>query len=243
MAIRRILALFSAALVLACAIPAASDNAPATVRAFVQAQRIGARYGFMAMDLQLEVGGSTETIELGPDTPGVIYIAGVAPEELTSAIRRLQQTAIPTAPTRFLTHITPDYAVVVGLAEIPADVTVRLTMDDTEMLYSPEPMRDKLRLYAEATVATILSAQNSFQADNQRYGTFHDLASGRHMYLDHRFAVDGDEVVLPDIDLAIRMFDVSENRYRVEARNEEYGITVKLNETGQIMVRLDPDWP
>jgi len=243
MVFRRILSLFSAAVVLACTIPAVSYDAPATVRAYLQAQRISARYSFMAMELQLEVGGSTETIELGPETPGVIYIAAVAPEELTSTIERLQQTAIPAAPTRFLTHITPDYTVVLGLAEIPVDVTVRLTLDDTEMLYSPEPMRDKLRHYAEATVATILSAQNSFQADNQRYGTFHDLTSGRHMYLDHRFAVDGDEVVIPDIDLAIRMFDVSENRYRVESRNEEYGITVYLNETGQIVVQLDPDWP
>jgi len=243
MAIRRILALFSAALVLACAVPALSDDAFPPVRGFVKAQRIGARYGFMGMDLQLKVGGSTETIELGPDTPGVIYIAAVAPEELTSTIERLQQTAIPAAPTHFLTHVTPEYAVAVGLAEIPADVTVKLTLNDTELLYSPEPMRERLRLYSEGTVTMILTAQNSFQADNQRYGTFHDLASGRHMYLDHRFAVDGDEMMLPDIGLVIRLFDVSENRYRVEARNDEYGITVKLNETGQIVVRLDPDWP
>lgn len=243
MDLRKAFALLCAALVLACAVPAVSDGAPASVRGVVRAQRIGARYGFMGMDLQLEVGGSTETIELGPDTPGVIYIAAAAPEKLTSTIERLQQTAIPAAPTRFLTHITPDYAVVVGLAEIPSDVTVKLTLDNTELLYSPEPMRDRLRLYSEATVTMILTAQNAFQADNQRYGTFHDLASGRHMYLDHRFAVDGDEVVLPDIGLAIRMFDVSENRYRVEARNEEYGITVKLNETGQIVMLLDSDWP
>jgi hypothetical protein len=243
MVFRKAFALFSAALVLACAIPAASDNVQATVRGVVKAQRIGARYGFMGMDLKLEVGGSTETIELGPDTPGVIYVAAVAPEELTSTVERLQQTAIPAAPTRFLTHITPGYAVVVGLAEIPAGVTVRLTLDDTELLYSPEPMRERLRLYSEATVTMILTAQNAYQADNQRYGTFHDLASGRHMYLDHRFAVDGDEVMLPDIGLVIRLFDVSDNCYLVEARNEEYGITVKLNETGQIVVLLDPDWP
>lgn len=243
MVLGRILALFSAALVLVCALPAASDDGSATVRAFAEAQRIGAKYGFMGMDLQLEVGGSTETIELAPRSSGVIYIAAVAPDELVNTIERLKQTVIPAAPTRFLTHITPDYSVVVGLAEIPPDVTVRLTLDGTELLYSPEPMRGKMLLYAEGIVATIRSAQSACQAKNMRFGSFGDLATGPVLYLGHSFAVEGNEVVLSDLSLTVRLLSADESGYRVEARNDEFGFTLTLDETGEIKQHLDPDWP
>ena len=49
--------------------------------------------------------------------------------------------------------------------------------------------------------------------------------------------------MLPALGLTIRMSDVGASRCRVEARNEEYGIAVMLNETGQIVVLPAPDWP
>ena len=239
----RVLALLSAAAVLACAVLATADDTPPTVRGFVKAQRIGTEYGFAGMELRLEVGGSTETIELAPKSSGVIYVAAVAPDELVRMIERLKQTVIPAAPARFMAHVTPDYAVVVGLAEIPADVTVRLTLDDAELLFSPEPMRERMRIHAHGYVSTIRSAQGAYFAANKRYGTFADLTRHPVMYLSDRFAVEGEEAVLPAYCLTIRLFDVSENGYGLEARNDEYGITIKLDERGNIVMELDPDWP
>jgi hypothetical protein len=188
---------------------------------------------FKAADFSLAV-GARETVDLKPNSPGVVYLSVLnGLDELLAEMKRLQAMKNPNPPLKLMLATTKNGVVVVGMAGVPENIAITVSVEGATLVSAPDTLRKYVENEVRATLRTISSAEAAFYARNERYGDFTELTNPKMEFLDIRFAGDPNEAKLPDFSIRL-LVQKDGQAFIALARSDKYHLSCIVDSTGQI---------
>ena len=180
---------------------------------------------------------------LGIDVSVSVAVA-TTPNGQTKLLEETMAQMNRLGPFRILIDTRNSRTFVVNALSLDNDYEVVVTLDDVQFHIGPTPMRDWIAHDGRAWVRYVQKAQAIYFAQNGRYGNFKELSSNPICFGNGGAFEDNErEALLVKLGCLWRISlpQISDLSYTVVARNDDYGITVTGDMTGEIVTAFDEE--